>query len=237
LAGPFPEELAACCSTRSDGNMSLSYADTSSSLINRKNFLVGLGIDEEHLVCAKQVHSSNVKRVGSRERGAGALAYESALPDTDALITCEKNLPLAILTADCLSIFLFDNKNKSIGLAHAGWRGTFEKIARKTVEAMQKEFLTRPEDLRVQLGPSIRNCCYQVLEDFEGKFPGDVDRRGKDFFLDLAGANRRQLESCGVKPSNIMDCAICTSCHNPEYFSYRRESSSCGRMMSVMMLF
>ncbi len=236
FAGLFPEELSACCSTRSDGNMSLNHAEAGSSLINRKNFLADSGINEKYLVCAKQVHGANVKRVGISERGSGALSYETALPETDALITREKGLPLAIFTADCLPIFLFDHKNRAIGLAHAGWRGTHEEIARKTVEAMKKEFFTAPEDLCVQLGPAILSCCYRVLGDFQEKFPGNVYRRGENFYLDLSGANRRQLELCGVRPSNILDCAICTYCHNREYFSYRRENSASGRMMSVMML-
>ncbi len=237
FAGLFPDKLVAAFSNRACGNMSLNYADTKDSLVNRRNFLESLGIDQETLVCAKQIHGAEVKRVYSLQMGSGALTSETALPDTDAFITSEKNLPLAIFTADCLPIFLFDPQTRSIGLVHAGWRGTHGRIAQKTIEAMKKEFHTRPENVCVQFGPAIRSCCYQVSGDFQDKFPGDLKQRGESFFLDLAKANQEQLSLCGVRLVNIMDCAICTSCCNAEYFSFRQENYSSGRMMSVIALF
>jgi polyphenol oxidase len=236
FGGSFSDKLVAAFSNRSNGNMSLNYADTVNSLANRRNFLDSLGIGFDQLICAQQVHSANVKRVGRLEKGAGALAYETALADTDALITDQGNLPLAIFTADCFPVFIFDPQNSCIGLVHAGWRGTYHRIVQKTLQALQVEFHTQPENVRVQFGPAIRSCCYQVRSDFEDKFSGSLQRREERLFLDLASANRQQLELCGVKAANIADCAVCTSCHNAEFFSYRKEDSSCGRMMSVMML-
>ncbi len=237
FGGLFPDEFVAAFSNRACGNMSLNYADTKDSLVNRRNFLESLGIDQEGLVCTKQIHGAEVKRAHSFQKGSGALTYETALPDIDALITSEKNLPLAIFTADCLPIFLFDPQTRSIGLVHAGWRGTHGRIVQKTIEAMKKEFHARPENVCVQFGPAIRNCCYQVSRDFQDKFPGDIDQRGESFFLDLSGANRKQLSLSGVRLVNIFDCAICTSCCNGEYFSFPKENDSSGRMMSVMALF
>ena len=236
FGGLFSGKLAAAFSRRLDGNMSFNYADTGDSLANRRSFLDSLGISCEQLVCAKQAHSANIKRVGFLERGAGALAYETALADTDALITRERNLPLAIFTADCFPVFLFDPKNSCIGLVHAGWRGTQARIVQQTVEEMEREFYTQPENVYAQFGPAIRSCCYQVSGDFGDKFPGNLESRRENFFLDLASVNRQQLGHCGVKASHIEDCAICTSCHNAEFFSYRKEGSSCGRMMSMIML-
>jgi len=236
FAGSFPEEFIAAFSNRARGNMSLNYADAKDSLDNRRNFLGDLGISPESLVCAKQIHGVEVKRVNTGHKGSGALAYETALPDVDALITNEKDLTLAIFTADCLPIFLFDPQTRSIGLVHAGWRGTYGGIVQKTLEAMKKEFHTRPENVCAQFGPAIRSCCYQVSGDFQSKFSGDIDQRGENFFLDLSGANRKQLSLSGVRLVNIFDCAICTSCCNGEYFSFRKEKDSSGRMISVMAL-
>jgi len=232
----FQDELVAGFSNRLSGNMSLNYADTRESLANRRSFLGSLGIDHRGLVCAKQIHSANIKRAGLFEKGAGALAYQTALADTDAIITNENNLPVAILSADCLSIFLYDPASRSIGLVHAGWRGTQEKIASKTIAAMSSEFNARPEDIRVFLGPAIRSCCYQVNEEFQDKFREGLLLRKGDFFLDLAGINKEQLSHCGVDPAKITDCSVCTACLNKEYFSFRKEASFCGRIMSVMML-
>jgi YfiH family protein len=234
--GLFEKDLIAVFSNRSCGNMSLNYADTRESLNNRRGFLKNLGFDYHNLVCAKQTHGANIKLVGLLQRGSGALEYESALADTDALITNQKNLPIAIFTADCLSIFLYDAFTRSIGLVHAGWRGTRENLVKKTVEAMHSEFNCRPENIHVFFGPCIRSCCYEVRKDLRSKFPKKLLWRWGKFFLDLAGINRVQLNQCGIKPGNITDCSICTVCRNKEYFSFRKEGDSCGRIMSIMML-
>lgn len=106
----FPGVIATF-SRRIDGNMSLKYGETRDSLNNRKNFLQNLGIDYRNLVCAKQIHSSNIEYVTSQYIGKGALSYDTAIENTDALITDKKNIPLAIFTADCLSVFLYDPQN------------------------------------------------------------------------------------------------------------------------------
>ncbi len=236
FSGLFDGELIAGFSDRLCGNMSLNYADTRGSLANRKNFLQNLGLDYRSLVCAKQTHGVNIKRAGLLQKGNGALEYEAALVDTDAVITDQKNLPIALFTADCLSVFLYDCVKHSLGLVHAGWRGTQGNLVAKTILSMRSEFDCRPENIHVFFGPAIRSCCYEVGKDFRDKFPKNILRRGKNFFLDLTEINRQQLGLCGIKPSNITDCSICTSCRSEEYFSFRKEGLSSGRIMSVMSL-
>jgi len=216
--------------------MSLAYGDTRDSLENRKVFLGGFGIDYKNLVCARQVHGSSVSPVQGTDRGKGALSYDTALPDTDALITNARNLPLAVFTADCLSIFLYDPLNLSIGLIHASWRSTKEHIAAKTVQLMQEKFHSQAQDLWVGFGPAIRDCSYEVGEEFSGYFNEGLMKRGGRYYLDLVGINKNQLLDMGVSATNIFDSKICTSCQNQEFFSYRKEGNSCGRMMSVIML-
>ena len=101
---------------------------------------------------------------------------------------------------------------------------------------MQENFATLPAELRVGFGPAIRDCCYEVKEDFKGFFSGGLLKREKRYYLDLAGINRAQLLEVGVSEDNILDCAICTSCQNHRFFSFRKEGKSCGRMLSVIML-
>jgi hypothetical protein len=216
--------------------MSFTYGDTTHSLENRKEFLASLGIDYRNLVCAKQVHSNKVAYVCEKDRGKGALSYGSAIADTDALITDRKNLPLAIFTADCLSIFLYDAKTAGIGLVHAGWRSTREKITTKTVKFMQKKFNTRPADLYVGFGPAIRDCCYEVGKEFQKYFTYGLKLQDARYYLDLVAINKKQLLDLGVPELNLYDSCTCTSCQNDALFSFRKEGDSCGRMMSVMML-
>lgn len=217
-------------------NMSFTHGRVSSSLENRRRFLGDLGIDSGGLVCAKQVHGDRIYIARQSDKGSGALTYASAIADTDAFLTCERNLALAIFTADCLSIFIYDPVGGSIGLVHAGWRGSAKKIALKTVKLMQKEFNAKTEDLRVSFGPLIKDCCYEVGPEFRSAFSSGVKERNKSFYLDLAQINKGQLLDSGVRGENISDPGICTFCSSKDFFSFRREGNSCGRMMSVIMM-
>src|SRR3989338_11626305 len=101
----FPEIICIFSSRKSE-NMSLVYADTSHALENRRLFLQGLNIDSRDLVCAQQVHGSQVRYARQADKGKGAFSHADSLAKTDALVTDQKNLPLAIFIADCLAIFL-----------------------------------------------------------------------------------------------------------------------------------
>jgi len=235
--GNSPDRNFICAfSNRALGNMSLFYGNTSESLFNRKKFLDPLGIDYQDLVCAKQIHSSFIRYVTETDRGKGALAYDSSLDDTDALIANVGHLPLAIFTADCLSVFLYDPVKPAIGLVHAGWRSTHENIAVKTIQLMREILNTDAASLWVGFGPCIRSCCYEVARDLDEVFSGSLIQRDKRYYLDLVQVNKKQLQDAGVKESHMADSRICTSCQNKDFFSYRKEGKSCGRQMSVMML-
>lgn len=228
--------LICAFSSRKDGNMSLSYGDASNSLANRESFLGGLGIDHRDLVCAKQIHASSIAYVTEEKKGSGALSYNTSLPATDSMVTDKRRLPLAMFTADCLSIFLYDAKTPFIGLIHAGWKGTRENVTAKTMQFIKKQFQTDMANFYVSLGPAIRSCCYVVDKSFSDFFPFGLEKREEFYYLDLARINRQELLEAGVKEQNIFDSQICTSCQNQEFFSYRREGTSCGRMVSAVML-
>jgi polyphenol oxidase len=222
--------------SRRPANMSLNYGLTQGAIDNRKYFLGCFGIDYRDLVCAKQTHSTNVRLAGKEDKGSGALSYSGAIPDTDAFITGEPNLPLAVFTADCLSVFLYDPANRAVGLVHAGWKGSRDEIVVKTVALMREKFNTKPLDLLAGFGPSIRQCCYEVGSEFRDYFTLGLQKKGGRYFLDLAGVNRKQLLDSGLREENISDHGRCTSCFNDEFFSFRKEAPDCGRMISVAML-
>ena len=121
-------------------------------------------------------------------------------------------------------------------MAHAGWRGTVAQIGRKTVEAMQQSFRSRPEDIIAAIGPSIGQCCYEVDDFVRGKAAGyeqffapRAEKPGK-YLLDLWGYNRQVLLDAGLKAENILTAGVCTE-HNQEMFcSYRAEQGKTGRM-------
>jgi len=234
----MPDEAHLVCafSYRQLGNMSLFYGDTRCALSNRERFLKPLDIDYRDLVCARQIHSDGIWHVTEQDKGRGALRFEDSLANTDALITDAKNLPLAIFTADCLSVFLFDPVKPAIGLVHAGWQGSREHITLKTVQHMQELFQTNPATLRLSFGPAIGACCYEVSQEFSAYFTDGLVKRNNRFYLDLLAVCEKELLGSGVRKDNLRVSSICPSCHNDKFFSYRKEGKACGRIMSVMML-
>lgn len=227
--------VSAAFSRRADGNMSLSFGDTGDSLENRKKFLDTIGINYLDLICAKQAHGRNVEYVIGKDKGRGALDYESSIADTDGFITDQPGVPLAILTADCLSIFIYDPGRPAIAILHAGWRSTEQNIAQAGISRMREKFGSQAEDLFIGFGPSIRSCCFEVEKDFKSNFDfGLVKKQGR-VFMDLALINQRQLMDCGVSKENIFDPALCTF-SDDDFFSFRKEAQAAGRLISVVML-
>jgi YfiH family protein len=104
----------------------------------------------------------------------------------DGLITHMPGILLGVLTADCLPVILVDTKRHVVGVFHAGWRGTIQRIVEKGVGEMRKNFDTRPRDLKAVIGPGIRGCCYQVgpevKDAFESQFSyaAELFRETKD---------------------------------------------------------
>lgn len=195
----------------------------------REGFLSKAGVNYRDLVCAEQVHAGEAGCVSRADRG-------KLIAGADALVTAEKGLPLVVFTADCLSVFLYDAGSCAVALAHAGWRSSSRKITTRTVELMREEFGTLPEGLCAGFGPAIRSCCFEVGEEFEELFPGYLSLRNKARYLDLAQANKDELLESGVKEENIFDSQFCTKCSSGKFFSYRREKSGAGRMISLIML-
>ena len=80
------------------------------------------GVDIPRVFWRRQVHGDVIMTAqGGPESVKGC-------PDADAYITAEKHLPIAIRTADCVPVLIFDPLTPAIGLAHAGWKGTQRRI-------------------------------------------------------------------------------------------------------------
>ncbi len=192
------------------------------------------GRDISQVFWRKQVHEDGI--ITAR---ASASACHGC-PDADAFITDHINLPIAIRTADCVPVFIYDPVKSVIGLVHAGWKGSYAQITAKTIKKMQRDFGSQGKDLKAAIGPSIRSCCYQVTEEFKTYFPKDMSMRAGQLYVDVVNANRRQIMSVGVSEANIIDSGVCTMCSRVngkfEYFSFRRDADKAGRMISVMML-
>ena len=147
--------------------------------------------------------------IGSARRG-------QIIRDVDALITNERAVPLMLRYADCVPVLCYDPVRRAVGVIHAGWRGTVKKIVTRTVQAMVREYGTRPADLVACIGPAVGPCCYNVGEivlgparaAFDGAAALTTVRQGKIHF-DLWEANAVQLRALGVHRIEI--ARLCTA--------------------------
>ncbi|MTI81372.1 MAG: peptidoglycan editing factor PgeF [Firmicutes bacterium] len=226
-------------------NLGLHVNDTTDNVLdNRKNLCRSMGINFDHLVVGQQVHGDEVFTVTREHLGRGNDSLEDAIPGVDALITDKPGVPLTSYYADCVPLFFFDPVNKVVGLAHAGWKGTVQKIGVKTLQKMHKQFGSKPEEILVGIGPSIGPCCYVVdnrvitkLQQAFGYWNELVVSCGEQqWMLDLWESNRRAIMNFGVKEHKISVAKLCTSCHSDIFFSHRASGGCTGRMASFIML-
>ena len=78
-------------------------------------------------------------------------------------------MPIAVLTADCAPILIYDNKIKMIAAIHAGWKGAFKGIINRVIKFMIKKGC-RLENITAVIGPTISAKNYEVQDDFKKKF-------------------------------------------------------------------
>lgn len=204
-------------------------------------------LDEMRQVCAliemphaflalgEQKHTANVAIV---EKPTSEQDKYITFPQTDALVTRQPGAVLAIQTADCTPVFLVDPVAQVIGLAHAGWRGTYSRIVEKTVSKM-KSLGSKSPNIIAWIGPLAGVCCYEVstelIETFTREFPALENEHlcdGRN--LNLANINILQLKRAGLVGGNIFDSSICTIHQNDQFFSFRADNGTSGRIISAL---
>jgi YfiH family protein len=226
-------------------NLSLHVEDEPHRVIeNRRRFFKGLNMNLETWVSARQVHGDSIQVVTKQHAGRGLFDNESTLPGVDALITRDMDVTLVALFADCVPVFLVDPVERVIGMVHAGWKGTVNRISSKAVQTMERVFGSKADTCIALIGPSIGSCCYEIGMDVANKiketFPDTSDilrldeTEGK-IFCDLQVANRISLESAGLLRENIHGSGLCTSCRTDVFYSYRKEGTT-GRLAGVIRL-
>ena len=189
----------------------------------------------------KQVHSNLVHCIRDPLKGDGVSNIEK-----DAVMTACQGVCIAVRTADCLPILIFDPEKKVVAAVHAGWLGTTRDIAIHAVEALKKEYQCRSETLLVALGPCIQEECCEVGDDVFQAFAGPVSEKSQfllpsrsrqsqnKWHLDLPRANVVQLQKAGVLLKNIDVISRCTYCDPRHFYSYRREKEEAGRQLSFI---
>jgi YfiH family protein len=177
--------------------------------------------------------------VSHAEEGRGMWESTTAVPECDGMVT-QEDIGLMCFYADCVPLLFFHPPTGMVGLAHAGWKGTVNKIIREVFKKIREAGGTA-QDCFAAIGPCIGSCCYEVGEDVAAVFNenfNDTDILARiipgKYQLDLVKANLGLLLEEGVPPENISTANLCTSCHNDVFFSYRKERIT-GRMAAFIM--
>ena len=209
---------------------------------NYKRFCKSAGFDYESLTASSQDHHTFVRAVTKENVGVGIYKPKD-IESVDALITNEPGVTLVTYYADCTPLFFVDTKQKAIGLAHAGWRGTVGRIGDNVIKKMQSLYGSDPSDIKAAIGPAISVCCYEVdkpcadnflaldeLDSTKFVFPKG---NGK-FMIDLLETNRQILVHAGVKNENITVSDVCTNCNSELLWSHRATKGHRGTMSAFM---
>jgi len=241
--------LTSHCFTTRMGGVSKGYLESLNLGIHRgdspenvlKNYEIlgnALGFNPKQAVLSKQTHSDIVRKVDQAEWSAGLFAPE--LSPCDALITNEPGTALVVFTADCTPILLWDSVTGAVGAVHAGWRGTAVGIAGKTVQAMQAEFGSRPENIKAAIGPNIGQCCFETDADVPDAIVAAYGQRAEEYILarnekyyvNLKAVNALDLRRAGVTDISVSDC--CTACQNHRFWSHRVVGDQRGSQGAVI---
>lgn len=182
--------------------------------------------NEMNIQWLEQVHGCDVVTVSH---------VEHSPLKADASITREKNIALAIMTADCLPILLTNTQGTEVAAIHGGWRPLAANILTKTIEKMQ----SNTSELVAWLGPCIglnafevgsevKNIFCEQNVDFERAFEKQIN--GK-YLANLHVIAKQQLYSLGIE--NISELDECTFHESAKYYSYRKIPIT-GRMASII---
>lgn len=212
-----------------------SSPDRNFILANRSKVANALGILPEKLVMPSQVHKTRIVNVTS-------LTTKEELMETDALITSEKGICIAVMSADCVPILLYDKQNHACAAVHSGWKGTVAKILEKTLSIMKEQFGTEGKNIVAGIGPSVSQQSYEVGEEVVQAVRESFDNANALLIplpankakLNLWDANKIQLQNFGVPDNQIEISELCTVLNNNYFFSARKGDS--GRFAAGILL-
>lgn len=213
---------------------------------NRKWLCEELSIQDEHLIIPHQTHTANVFCVTDEFLLLPDEEKRKKLENVDAVITDLRHVCVGVSTADCVPILVCDDEHNVIAAIHAGWRGTLGRIVSSTLQAMNQQFGTQPQQLKVVMGPCISWQAFEVGEEvvqqfLDKGFPPTVlgvsrqsPTNGNEVkpHIDLCAANAWLFETEGVPLEQIQISGICTFTNYDTFFSARRLGINSGRIFT-----
>ena len=227
-------------------NLSFDRGDDPARVLeNFKRIGASMGVNVEDMVLSKQTHTTNVRVVTAEDKGKGVMR-ERNYTDVDGMITNVPGICLVTSYADCVPLYFVDPVKKAIGLSHSGWRGTVGKIGKNTVQLMQENFGSKPEDLLAAVGPSVCMDCYEVSEDVIEQFKEAFEKKcWEDLFykkengkyqLNLWKANELIFLESGILPEHMAITNVCTHCNSKILYSHRTMGNNRGNLCAFLAL-
>lgn len=201
--------------------------DVETTAANWRHLAAALGFGREDLATCEQVHGNEILRVGH--------GGHKHLP-ADALVSTKRHLGVGIYTADCVPV-LYAVPGRGVAAAHCGWRGTAAGLAGATLEVLAKAVHVRADEVEIWLGPAIAQCSYEVGEEITEVFDARYlrERGGGKYELDVGGAVVADLLASGADASRVRRSPVDTY-RDRSCYSYRRDGSPTGRMLSYVRL-
>jgi purine-nucleoside/S-methyl-5'-thioadenosine phosphorylase / adenosine deaminase len=193
---------------------------------NRARLARAIGLGDDGIVWMNQVHGDRVVPVDGPVAGA--------IDDADGLVTTNRRLALAVVTADCVPVLLSDARAGVVAAVHAGRVGAQKGVVTRAVEAMLSKG-AHVEDVSVFLGPAVSGRNYEVpdamADEVETAVPGSrtTTVRGTAG-LDLRSGISRQLTELGITAIDVDPrCTV----DDRTLFSHRRGAPT-GRLASLV---
>jgi hypothetical protein len=210
--------------------------DPDAVLANHEKIYRTLGYDYYSRFDVWQVHGTEILCADAPR------SPDTPHPKADGILTDRSDVTLFMRFADCVPILLMDPVKRVIGIIHAGWQGTVQKIAQVAVQKMGERYGSQPGDLLAGIGPSICQSCYEVGPEVVQAFRQAFGEGSEQYFkvingtphLDLWSANRDTLRMAGV--TRIEVSGLCTACHLEDWYSHRAEHGRTGRFGVFMAL-
>lgn len=194
------------------------FSEGSSEAAVRRNWrTLADGLQATAVVHAHQPHGCVVRAwVGETD-----VAEVPCLVDPcDGHITRTPGVVLAVTAADCVPVFVVDPSRRAVAMVHAGWRGVAAGILETALESMADRFDTRPDDVRLHLGPAICGDCYEVGPEVHQALGQRVPASATPIDLRAILGNRAVV--AGVSADRVSISGHCTLCGDVGLFSHRR---------------
>jgi YfiH family protein len=195
------------------------------SVSNRYGRLAtGLGFSS--VAVCRQVHGNCVASAEGAP-GSGLWVPE----DADGMIGAPSGCLLVVTVADCVPVYLFEPATESIGLLHAGWRGSASGVLRRGIDLITAGVESRVSGLRIHCGPSICGDCYEVGPEVKQAMGQDESENSG---LDLRAFLRQEALDAGVSATNMTVSSLCTQCDPDRFHSHRAAGDTAGRMAAFL---